>query len=437
MKKILFSLLFVSAFSVNGQTDEDFARIYIKRAIEAIEVSIDYETALTNFEKAMKYKDTILDKKVASLGSLIYFETHHKQPTDDLQLEFLEKSRDYSAQYFNLTKNKSSEEYMNNMENRVMIRETLLTLESKIRKSELERLQKEKELRKIDSLKQIWKTTSDALSIKADSVYKFNKNGFAVFQKKGFYGVITDLGGILVEANEYKDFLSFDGYIILKNQKVNPTRLYAFDTKSKLGFALPNISDFNPLSTHFGEIMLPRGNGRVVAYPNNSQKVLVYDLISRKFVRVANEVELLKNLKKSDVIDKYKKEGTVRVDKNWYTFGGHLGGGIHPMYSEEGYRLEGFLCSIDGKFLNATSSFQSIGVFYNGKFEAMKSGERVWINQNGTEVSKALDQAATYTGKSILTKLENGSYQIVRDNVIILGDKKLEKITDYLKKFGE
>ena len=61
------------------------------------------------------------------------------------------------------------------------------------------------------------------------------------------------------------------------------------------------LSEFNALSTNYGKVMLPRANGRLVTYPNNSLQPLVYDLNERKVVKIANEEELFKNLKKADI----------------------------------------------------------------------------------------------------------------------------------------
>lgn len=438
MKKILISIICLLTFAVTeAQTNKDIANVYIRRATEAIESSIDYKTALFMFQKAMKYTDTILDKKVATLGSSIYFEMHHKQPTLQEQLQFLEKAKSYSSQYFLLTKNKKSEEYINNTENFVFIQENIEILKVKIDKIETDRIKKEKELRRIDSLKTVWENKSNSLSIKADSIYAFNKNKVALYKKDVYFGVINDIGEILLEANEYVDALAFDGYIIFKNKIDAPTKLYSFNTNTNLGFLIPSISDFNTLSTHYGKVMLPRGNGRLVTYPNNSKEPFIYDLSVRKTVKVANLKELFKSLKKADIIVKYNKDDEVKVGKEWYNFGGHLGGGIHPLYAVEGYNLKGFLCSLDGRFLNAVSDYQYLGSFYNNKYQALKGAEVLWVNQNGTKVNAAKDEAKKYSGNSILNKLENGNYQITKDGIIILGKENLEKLPDFLRSFSK
>ena len=434
--KLLITLICFFAYSTISfaQSDKVIAKAYMKRANEAAG-NIDFEGARISFDKAIKRMDTILDKKVAALGSIIYFEIHHQRPTEKEQLEFLEKARDYSKQYFLLEKNTTSEDYLNNTEHSILIIENIEILKNKIQAAELERLRKEKELRRIDSLKTVWKNKSEALTLKVDSIYSFNKNNIAIYQKDDFFGVIDDRGKILIEASEYKDALSSEGFILLKNKKEETNKIYCFNTNDKAGFLLPSASDFNSLSTHYGKIMLPRGNGRLVTYPNNSFQPMVYDLNVKQVVRVANQTELFKNLKKSDAIGKYNKDGEVKVGKTWYVFGGHLGGGIHPLYLEGNYNIDAFLCSIDGTRLFTANGTQYIGAFYNNKSQTIKKGKTIWINQNGTKVSKAKDEFAGYTGDSEVVRLSKGNYQIMRNGVVIIGDEELEKMGEFLRKY--
>jgi hypothetical protein len=183
--------------------------------------------------------------------------------------------------------------------------------------------------------------------------------------------------------------------------------------------------------------MLPRGSGRLITYPNNSKEPFVYDMNFKKVVRIANQSDLLKNLKKSDIIDKYKKEGDVKINKKWYLFGGHLGGQIYPLYAEEGYNLVSFLCSVDGTTLIPATEYQFIGAFYNGKSQAIKGKDIVWINQIGTEVNDAKDEDAKYNGISVVSKRDDGTFQILREGVITLGSETLDKLPIYLRKFSK
>ena len=434
-KRILTIILLFTLFISYGQSNKDISKVYFKRSNEATEL-LDYDAALSHFKQAMKYTDTIIDRKIASLGAKIYFEVHHREDSLEDQLSYLKLSKKYSQQYFLLAKNKSSEEFLTCTEEYVLIQETIEILNDKIAKELEEERLKQIELKRIDSLKASWVMKSKSLTINVDSIYSFNNKNVALYSKGEAFGIINDLGEIIVEASEYKDVLTFDGYFIFKNKVSDPTKLYCYNSKNKSGFQFPNIAEFNTLSSHFGEVMLPRGSGRLITYPNNSTNPIVYDLNVKKFVKVANQYDLLKSLKKSDFIDKYKKEGQVKINKNWYLFGGHLGGGIHPLYSEEGYNLVSFLCSIDGKMLNSTTDFQFIGAFYNGKSQAIKDGETVWINQNGSEVSTAKDEEAKYKGTSVVSKRDDGTFQILREGIITLGGETLEKLPVYLRKFS-
>lgn len=424
MRKILPILFFlVSSISFFAQSNKDIANVYIKRAWEKyndIETRVD---ALEDFNKAMKYLDSVTTKDVAKLGTFIHYEVGNWQ-----------KAKDYSEQYFNLSKNKKSEEYLNLVELFVSIEEELEAQKEQERLAEEKRIRKEKELRKIDSLKTIWNAKSKSLSIKTDSIYNFNANKYALFKLNGKFGVINDRAEIVVEANEYVSALNFDGFFILKNKESNPTKLFSFNTITGVGYALPMPSEFNTISTHFGQVMLPRANGRLVTYPNNSFKPMVYDLNQKKFVRVANEKEVLKSLKKNDRIRRYNNDGEVKIEREWYSFGGHLGGGVHPLYFEKNYKVHAFLFAVDGKVLTTKSSFDYIGAFNENKLQALKGNKTSWINRNGTIVNDTKGKYEKYEGNSRVVKVEDGLYQIQENGIIIKGNESLEKLLDYLSK---
>ncbi|AQS94071.1 hypothetical protein BXQ17_08335 [Polaribacter sp. BM10] len=425
MKKQLLSIFFATFFcSFYAQNKSEIAKVYINRANNAIEESIDYKEALELFEKAMKYMDTVTKPSVADLGAKIYFE-----------LENYRQAQKYSKQYFLLAKNKNSETYQQQLELFVTIDEKLKEQIERERILEEERIKKSKELKRIDSLKSIWKKTSTDMALKVDSVYNFNANNYALFSKEGKFGVINDKAEIILEAKEYTNAINFAGYFLLLNKSKEATKIYSFNTNSGTGILLPNPSDFNALSTHFGKVMLPRENGRLITYPNNSYEPLVFDLNQGKIVRISNKEDLMKDLKKNDVLRKYNKDGEVKVDKDWYLFGGHLGGGIYPLYVEGDYNVKAFLCSVDGTMLYADSKYDYIGSFHDNKAQAVKGDTISWVNQNGTKVSNAKDSKANYKGDSKVFKVEDGVYQILKNGVIINGDKKLEKLPEYLRKF--
>jgi hypothetical protein len=429
MKNFLLAVFCVSSFySLNAQSNNEIAKVYLKRAQESLTTyreninPSDLDKSLDQFSKAMKYTDTITSANTARLGSLIYFE----------KSDFKE-AKVYIKQYFQLATNKSSKEYTELIEISVDINEKLEAELLAQKKLEEERIRKEKELSKIDSLKIIWNAKSETLSLQLDSIYKFDKNNLALFKNEGWYGIINDKGEIVLESDGYKAALAFDGYVLFMNKPQNPTKIYCFNRSTKEVFLLPLVSDFNLLSTHYGKVMLPRGNGRLVMYPNNSYGPMIYDINVKKIVRVANKKELFKSLKSNDVIDKYNKKDEVRINKNWYTFGGHVGGGIHALYLENDYKVHSFLCSIDGKILDAASDYQYLGSFHNNKSQAVKDRETVWVNQNGTKVSAVKDEAGEYSGNSTLTRLKSGAYQITQDGVIILGEERLEKLAVFLR----
>lgn len=116
MRTLLIVISLISTLNIGAQSNKEIAASYIKRANDAIEKSIDYTTALINFNKAIQYMDAITDEKVASLGARAYFEIYHKQRTLDKKIKFLEKSNIYSKKFFALARNKNSSRYASNLE---------------------------------------------------------------------------------------------------------------------------------------------------------------------------------------------------------------------------------------------------------------------------------------------------------------------------------
>jgi tetratricopeptide (TPR) repeat protein len=410
------------SLSTYGQTNKEIAGVYIRKA-QANYSSLKLDEASKNFERAVKLLDTITEANVARLGSLIHF-----------KLNKFTEAKNYAKQYFALVKNKKTESYTQLLDLYVTIDEELEKVNLEKAKLEKIKLAKEKETRRIDSLKTVWQNKSDALTFQFQSIQAFNKQGISVFEKDEFVGIMDDSGAVLVEADTYKSIKSFDGYILLLNQEENPTQIYSFNSKTKEGFMLPKISDFNTLSTHYGNVMLPRGDGKIITYPNNSLKAVVFDIATKEFDS-NSYVNVIKDLRKTKKIEKFNKDGQVRVNKVWYNFGGHIGGGIHPLYLPD-YTLFGFLCGIDGTVLQA-SEFNNLGAFYNGKAHVAKGSDSFWVNQNGTKVDDATNEAGKYTGKSELVRLENGGYQIQQEidgeKFIILGDEKLETLETFIR----
>lgn len=427
MKKIILILICFFSFGVyKAQTNEEIASVYIKRSTESLN-NLEVKLAKTHFDKAIKYLDSVITNvNVAKLGMKIHFE-----------LDYFKEAKKFSNKYFSLVQDKNTEEYLELLDLSVDINEALEAELREEKRKEQERIKKEKELKRIDSLKTVWRNKSADLSIKADSILSFNKNNTAIYIKDDKVGILDDRGKIIMEASEYKNAISAEGFILLMNDKKQPTKIYSYNTTTKTGFVLPSVNEFNLLSTHFGKVMLPRENGRLVTYPNNSYEPMVYDLNLKKTVRLVNKTELFKSLKKNDIIDKYNKEGEIKINKKWYTFGGHLGGGIHPLYFEKNYEVNSFLCSVDGKMLELSSGYKYLGAFHNNKIQAIKDDVSIWINQNGTKVSRAEDRFKNYRGNSKIVKLNEKSYQIMIDGIIVLDAEELEKMSDFLRKFSK
>ncbi|TXD46872.1 hypothetical protein [Polaribacter sp. IC073] len=427
MKKILLTLSLIILFSVSyGQNNSEIANVYINRANIAIEERIDFKEASLLFEKAMKYMDTITSTSVAKLGTKIYFE-----------LEKYKEAKKYSKYYFLNAEDKKSDTYFEQLELFITISEALEFQQEEEKRAAKERLRKAAVLKKIDSLKTIWQHTSKRLSLKVDSIYQFNMNNYAVYRKNGKFGIINDKAEIIKEAKEYAVSISYAGFILLKNKEKEPTRIYYYNTNNGTGTLLPKPSDFKSLSNHYGKVMLPRANGCLVTYPNNSFGPMIFDLNKNKIIKTVNKEQVFNDLKKNDIIRRYNNDQEIKVDKEWYTFGGDLGGGIYPLYLENNYRVHAFLCSEEGAMLFAASSYDYIGAFYNGSAQAVKGNKVFWINQRGEKVQNVNDKRKKYAGNSKVVKVEDGVYQILKDGVITKGNETLEKRSDFLKRHQE
>lgn len=425
MRKLTLSLLMLfSSLFFYGQTNEEIAGVYIRKAQKNYS-NIEIDEASKNFNKALKLLDTINQSDVARLGTLIEFE-----------LRNYATAKKYSKFYFQLVKKKNTEEYTQLLDLYVTIEEELEKIALKKMKLEKAKLAREKEARRLDSLKTVWKKRADALTIKASSINSFNKNNVSVFKTENYYGIIDHVGNVIIKADTYKAVKSYDGYFLLIDKKKDPTKIYYYNSHSNSGGLLPSISKFNTLSTHYGSVMLPRGNGTVVTYPNNSLKAYVYNVNNKEFLKIEDQKALFKELKKSDKIDKYNKDGQVKLGKQYFDFGGHLGGGVYPLYLSD-YSLHGFLCSLDGTVLK-TNNYKGIGAFYGGKYHVLNDGEAYWINQNGTKVTAPENETGNYRGISKIIALDTGGFQIHQKiddfNYIVLGDQKLEFLEDFLRK---
>jgi len=419
-KEILTTMLLCVGLLSFGQSRSEIASVYIKRAQELVE-KIEFREANVQFEKAMKYTDTINTSDLAWLGAYIKFE-----------LKEYEAARSYAKKYFLLKRNTKSEEYQELLETYVTIEEKLIEIEEERKRMELERLRKEKEQRRLDSLEVVWTKKAATLSLQFDAIEDFNRFGTAIFKKGSYVGIIKDNGKILVDANKYQGVRSFDGYTLLLDKETNASKIFAFDHSTLQGHMLPSPNSMNNISTSFKEVMLPRGNGQVALYPNNSLQVVIYDIPSKAVVPAGDYKEIFKQLKKTDKISKSNKDGQVKVNKEWYYFGGDLGAGVHPLFAED-YSLKGFLLSISGAVL-PPSSHNHIGVFYDGSYQYYAGGEVSWIDQSGSNVDAGENAFGTYGGATKITKTEEGTFRLIKDGKIILGDEELVPLNEFLQK---
>ena len=408
---------------MNAQSNSEISNVYINRAQKLVE-KIEFKQALIEFNKAMKYADTIVESNVAWLGTYINFELKNYQ-----------EARGFAKKYFVLKKNKKSEEYLDLLEVYVTIEERLLAQKEEEERLRLEQIRKEREQRRLDSLERVWINKANSLSLKVDDIQTFTKYGTAIIKKQGKFGLIDDVGNVLVEANRYAAIRSFDGYTLFLDKEKDARSIYAYDHKKKTGHLLPNPTEINTISTNFKEVMLPRANGKVVAYPNNSLEVFVYDINTKKVEKTLNEKDIFKQLRKADKIQKSNKEGKIKVDKEWYHFGGDLGAGVYPLFTDD-YNIAGFLSSITGKII-PTATHNSVGSFYDGSYQYFKDGQVLWMNQNGSEVENPVNDFGSYSGETIIEKNADNSFRLLKNGTIILGEESLELLPAFLNKFSK
>jgi hypothetical protein len=423
-KKLVIFLFFISLFSSYSQSKDEIASVYMKRATKAIEEESDYKKATELFEKGVSYLDSITDISMAKLGVDIYYK----------QLNY-KLAKKYSQAYFNVAKDKKSEEYLNQLDLAVTLDELVEKQIAKEKRLALIKRRKLKKQRKIDSLSNLWETQSKKMSIAADTILSFDKNNYAVFVNDGRYGLLTDKGRIVIPANGYRNAIANDGYILFTNLKEEAFVMYCFDTNTGEGFLLPRPSKINNSSTNYGKIMLPRANGTLVTYPDQTAVPFVYNLKEKEIITIKDKEAFFKQLKKDDVIEKYDKEDNIRIEKVWYNFGGILGGNMFPVYLNNEDVIHSFVSGIDGSVFLVGSDYQYIGGFYKNCFEALYDNDRVWIDQTGNEVDAPENESGSYTGKIELVKLDNGFYHFMKDGLIVFGKKTLETKDVFMKKF--
>ncbi|WP_233131575.1 WG repeat-containing protein [Tenacibaculum holothuriorum] len=417
--------MFFLVVSQYAQTNEEIAGVYLRKSEESYN-TLKVDKSLMYFEKALKLIDSARTAKTARLGSLIHYEKKNYK-----------EAKRYAKKYFSLAKNKSSDKY-------IELLDLYVDMEEKIAKEEEEeriRIEAERkkmlELKRIDSLKTLWKKQKESLNFSFDTLYSFNKYGLALVKKDNKYGIIDDLGYVKVTPSEYENVKSFDGYFLFLDKKENPTKIFSYNSKTKEGYLLPEIESLSLLSTNYGKVMLPRGNSRIVFYPENSQQAIVFDLDQKKKVVISDIKELFKSLKKNDFIDRYKEDDLeIKIQGDWYRFGGHLGGNVYALFGEEDTVLQGYLLS--NKQILKSTDYLYLGCAYKGKLEAEKNGEIYWIDNKGEEVSSPKDMVIGYGGETKVESVAPGVYQFYKlikaKKYFINKDDKLETLKEFLRK---
>lgn len=399
LKSIIFSFLFVFTTLSFAQTNSEIAEVYVKRS-EALFFNSDMDKSLEIFNKALKYMDSIPNSRVAKLGTLLYFE--HQQYFE---------ARSYARWYFELEEDKTKEEYSNMLETFVNIQEEIDKYIEEQKALELKRIKEDKEARRIDSLNSLWSDKSKAFSIDIDSIYGFNKYNLAVFSKKGKLGIINDVGTVIKEPLDFSYYVTYDGYVLMLDKPKNPTKIYAYNFKSKQGQLIPEVTQFNSSSSHYGKVMLPRANGLLVTYPNNTGKAFIYNLEEKSVIAASELKEFLKELKKNDIIEKYK-DNQIRINKQWLTLGNTLGAGVYELY--ENNARHGYLNTSNGKVYDI-KYYNYLGGFSNGNFELLEDEKRLWLDADGVKREINNNENGTYSGVSRFIKQENGRYYIIQN----------------------
>lgn len=424
MRKKLTFIVLLTVSVLFGQSKTEIANIYFQKAEKFME-KIDYASAKISFEKGLTYLEGITSKDVAQQGAFIYYE-----------LKEYTKSQSYASSFLKISTIKTSEDYMQMLELYVDM-EDIISKEKEVKAKELQvKLEKERELKRIDSLKNVWVSKKEWFTIGVDSLYSFTSKGVALYEKGKYFGLINDVGEVVLEADTYKDVRKNEGYFVFLDDVNSPKDIYSYNYKSGKSIKIIAPSTHDEDLKDYGMIMLPRGNGRLVMYPEGSSKTLVYDLEEEKFIKVGDLKVLFKDLKKAKKIDKYdEKEGTIKIGKIWYLFGGHIGSDVYTLYSVEDVELKSYLFIGDDEeevkmFKKKDVGF--FGAYHNNKFEATKKGNTLWYTNDGEEGSPPIFNDK-YKGLTEVVKVKGG-YQLVKSGITILGSEKLEKLPEFLQK---
>ncbi len=424
--KTILTILFVifNVIHINAQTDLEIGSVYIKRA-EQNYLDNEMSKARENFDKAITYIKEINESRVARIGTLLSYD-----------IKDYTKAKILAKRYFELLPEKETDEYNEMLDLYVAIDDDLKKRELDEQRKKIERIKLEKEKRHLDSITNLWNLKSKDFLVSIDDIKAFNNYNVAIFKKTRKLGLIDDRGNVIIEANTYEHAIDHDGYILFTDDEIKPTRVFSYNLRTKVGYQLPSVTQFDEQAYDYGKIMLPRANGILVAYPTNTANVLVFDLNTKQFQSIRDKKELLKTLKKNDIIDKYNKDLQIKIEKNWFELGNTIGGGVHPLYNE-GKTLHGFLSTSQGKIY--TSDYYShFGSYCDGKFEIIENGNNGWMDPEGLKFDSIPNESGSYSGNSKFVKVKPGQFKILHKTngkeVLILRDKSILLLEDYIEK---
>lgn len=363
--------------------------------------------------------DSVPNSRVAKLAALVLYENKK-----------LIEARTYANMYFELEEDKSTEDYRYMLNTFVEIQDEITEQNSK----EIFLLWPNKDARRLDSINKLWTTKAMSFAIDIDSIYQLNKHNLAIFSKDDKLGIIDDVGNIVKNAQKYNHFITYDGYILLLDKQTNPTEIYAYNCEIKQGVLLPTVSSFNTKSTDYGKVMLPRANGIIVTYPNNSDMAYVYNIKEESFLVKEELNEFLIKLKKNDIVERFKDEQIFLKD-HWLNLGSHLGAGVYELYEAD--KRFGYINTYNGLFWDV-NYYNYLGGFYNGNFELLEGDNRFWLDEDGLRRDTKKNENDSYSGSSKFIKQADGKYRIFQNkngkDYLILGDNALLNQRQYIEK---
>nr|WP_321226651.1 hypothetical protein [uncultured Psychroserpens sp.] len=426
--KTILTILFVifNVININAQTDLEIGSVHLDRAEQSY-LDNNMREARKHFDKAILYIKEITDSRVARLGTLLSYD-----------IKDYTKAKILAKRYFELEEDNTKDSYKEMLVLYVTIDDDIKLREIEEERLRLERIKLENEKRHLDSITNLWTQKSSAFLLDIDDVKAFNKYNLAIYTKAGKLGLIDDRGTIIIEANAYEYAIDHDGYILFTDDEMKPTRVFCYNMSTKEGYQLPSVTQFDNQAYDYGKFMLPRTNGLLVTYPTNTANVLVFDLNTKQFQSIEDKKEMLKTLKKNDIIDKYNKELQIKIEKDWFELGNTVGGGIHAIYNEKN-ELHGFLSTSEGK-IYSSNYYSHLGAFCDGKFQIIENGTSGWMDAEGLKFDSKPNESGNYSGNSKYVKVKAGQFKILEKNndseMLILEDEKLLLLQDYIEKYS-